>query len=296
MMPAVPPPETPTPRDDCPNCGHVWGAGRLNYCPSCGQETELRPPTVGEFLQQFAGSYIATEGALWRTLKLLLLKPGKLTREYLDGRRRRYLLPLRLYLTISVIVLLLFRLSTTVNAGVGPEVATTGMPKSIEFEIGLGSAGLNDGVFYCKGLPPWLCQRLQRRYDIEPRQLVREITHIGDRFVANLGATMFVLLPTYALWLGLAYRNRRLRYTEHLVFALHVHAFWFLMLGATLPGFEWVSMLAMLAVPVYSLLALRQVYGGRWWPLLLRAGAISALYGVSLGLAFAATAMVLIVF
>ena len=39
---------------------------------------------------------------------------------------------------------------------------------------------------------------------------------------------MFMLLPGFALWMKLAYWNRNLRHTEHLVFALHVHAFWFL--------------------------------------------------------------------
>ena len=56
---------------------------------------------AGEFLHEFVGHYVALEGTLWRTLGLLLRHPGRLTREYLDGRRRRYVLPLRLYLTAS---------------------------------------------------------------------------------------------------------------------------------------------------------------------------------------------------
>ena len=65
---------------------------------------------------------------------------------------------------------------------------------------------------------------------------MREVEQLGQRFVANLGGAMFVLLPGYALWLQLVYRNRRLRYTEHLVFALHVHAFWFTMLALSFAG------------------------------------------------------------
>mgnify|MGYP001057476860 CR=1 FL=1 len=80
---------------------------RPRFCPVCGQETNLRPPRLGEFLQQFGGAYFATEGALWRTLKLLLFKPGELTRQYLAGRRKHYVLPLRLYLTISLAISLL---------------------------------------------------------------------------------------------------------------------------------------------------------------------------------------------
>jgi hypothetical protein len=49
----------------------------------------MRPPTlISEFMQQFGGAYFSTEGALWRTLKLLLLKPGELTVQYLAGRRK----------------------------------------------------------------------------------------------------------------------------------------------------------------------------------------------------------------
>jgi len=44
--------------------------------PDCGQESHVRPPRIGEFLQQFGGAYLATEGALWRTLKLLLFRPA----------------------------------------------------------------------------------------------------------------------------------------------------------------------------------------------------------------------------
>ncbi len=53
----------------------------------------MRPPTLVEFAQQFGGAYLATEGALWRTLRLLLTRPGELTRRYLAGQRKHYVLP-----------------------------------------------------------------------------------------------------------------------------------------------------------------------------------------------------------
>ena len=102
---------------------------------------------------------------------------------------------------------------------------------------------------------------------------------------------MFVLLPGFALWLKLAYLNRRLRYTEHLVFALHVHAFWFLALMFTLPGLGPLTALALLTVPVYTLMAMKRVYGGRLGPRLLRAVLVSALYGTTLVLALAGVAV-----
>jgi hypothetical protein len=282
---------TPASPDACLNCGEGFGTPRPRYCPACGQETNLKPPTLREFAQQFGGSYIAVEGALWRTLGLLLFRPGEITREYLAGRRRRYVLPLRLYLTISLVVLLLVRTLAAVDIKFDDADLAAQRPQDLTIDLGWGRAGLKDGAFYCDSLPAWLCKRVQRRIDIDPKAIAREVTAFGERFVANLGGAMFLLVPAFALWLKLAYLNRRLRYTEHLVFALHVHAFWFLMLGLLLARLPWVSSTAALAIPLYTLLAMRRVYGGRWWPRLLRAGAISLLYGTTLGFALASVAL-----
>ena len=277
----------PTP---CLNCGHELAAPRPNFCPACGQETDVRPPTLGAFLQQFGGAYLSTEGALWRSLKLLLLQPGELTRQYLAGRRRHYVLPLRLYLTISVVTLLLVRVLGGVDVdletvkGYDPKAASA-------ITIAKGRAGMKNGEFYCSDLPPWLCRQLKAHVDLDAPAFQRQIERFSERFVTNLGAAMFVLLPSFALWLTLAYHNRRMRYTEHLVFALHVHAFWFIALAFALPESAWLSAIAVTAMPVYAMLALKRVYGGRLWPRLLRAAVVSALYALTLGLAMLGLAL-----
>lgn len=253
----------------------------------------MQPPTLREFAQQFGGAYFSTEGAMWRTLKLLLLKPGELTRLYLAGRRRSYVLPLRLYLTMSVFLLLLVR---AMGAAGTVQVKVDGLDAKDHAAfrnfvvLGLGDddrgIGVKDGVFYCNTVPQWMCKRVQRRISSDPQALAGELDAFKDRFLGNLGGAMFLLLPSFALWLKLVYLNRRLRYTEHLVFALHLHAFWFLALALVVTD-SWVAPFGVLAVPVYALLAMRRVYGGRWWPRLLRAGLVSLLYGIVLGVALA---------
>jgi len=275
----------------CLNCNEPFGAQRPRYCPACGQESNLKPPTLREFAQQFGGSYLAIEGALWRSLKLLLLRPGELTREYLLGRRRRYVLPLRLYLTISVIVLLGLRLMGSVELRAIDDPGHPVANEPITLSMFGGRAGSKDGAFYCERLPQWLCARLKKRLDVDPQSLVNEIAAFGQRFLSNIGAAMFLAVPAFAAGLKLLYLGRAMRYTEHLVFALHLHAFWFLMLGLSLPGLSVLSALAFLAVPVYSVLALRRVYRGRWWLLLLRSAALAAGYVVVLGIALGALAV-----
>ena len=251
----------------------------------------MRAPRLGEFAQQFGGAYLSTEGALWRTLRLLLTKPGELTRQYLAGRRKHYVLPMRLYLTVSVMILLIMRTTAALQVKVDAGDIPKERPRHIVINLGFGKAGLNDGVFFCNKLPEWLCHRVQQRLAIEPAQFQQEVVAVGDRFIANLGTAMFLLLPSYALWFKLVYWGRRLRYTEHLVFALHIHAFWFLMVGLMMTNQAWLAGPAALAVPVYTLLAMRRVYGGRWWPRLARAVLVTTLYGLVMGVALTVLAL-----
>jgi Protein of unknown function (DUF3667) len=265
------------------------------FCAACGQETTVKPPTLGEFVQQFGGAYLSTEGALWRTLKLLLLKPGELTRLYLAGRRKHYLLPLRLYLTISVLMLLALRISGALQVEINapPAEAASGKKPDVSiltFDDGTG-LGVRNGVFYCDNFPAWLCKRAQRRLDIEPKAVADALDQFKDRYVGNLGAAMFLLLPSFALWLKLVYLNRRLRYTEHLVFALHLHAFWFLAFGLIFTGVNALAVAGSLAVPWYTLAAMRRVYGGRRWARWLRAALVALLYLIVLGVAMVAVAL-----
>jgi hypothetical protein len=92
----------------CRNCALAPGA----FCPSCGQETDTRLPTVRQFMHDATGRLIALDGRLWRTLFALIFKPGFLTREYFDGRRRRYVRPTRLFLVTSLILFGVLRLTT----------------------------------------------------------------------------------------------------------------------------------------------------------------------------------------
>jgi Protein of unknown function (DUF3667) len=264
----------------CPNCEAPLPEPAPKFCPHCGQETRVRAPALGEFLQQFGGAYLSTEGALWRTLRLLLLRPGELTVQYLRGRRKHYVLPLRLYLTLSVVVLLALRVASSEAIEEGRAIQVNTSTSQVML-ISLGpniQTGLKGGRFICEGFPAWVCRRMERRFQIEPAQMQREAAEMAKRLIGNLGVSMFVLLPFFAAALKVTYWNRRLRYTEHLVFALHVHAFWFLVFGLTLLPLPDFTDLLWLTIPVYTLWAMKRVYGGRWWPRLGRAALITLAY------------------
>jgi hypothetical protein len=239
----------------CRNCGGPAGGA---YCPSCGQETALHPPTAREFLHEFIGHYVALEGKLWRTLKALVF-PGRLTNEYFAGRRRQYVLPLRLYLTASVVFFL---------------VAKVLMPSSTaDLRYTAYSASANAGnatlTYTCKpGIP--LCDLLNahargRFGEVPKAQFVR---YIQERLVAYAPYAMFFLLPVFALLTRAAYWNRPRNYGEHLVFAFHVHTFVFLV-AALVAAFQSFYLVTVPAA-VYVGAALGKVFGGRTLPSTLR--------------------------
>ena len=93
----------------CANCGTP---APDNYCPACGQNTRERLPTFRQFMREATGRYIAYDGKFWKTLAALLFRPGFLTREYLAGRRRRYIGPARLFLVSSLLLFATLKFAT----------------------------------------------------------------------------------------------------------------------------------------------------------------------------------------
>ncbi|AVR99020.1 hypothetical protein C9I28_03230 [Pseudoduganella armeniaca] len=87
----------------------LWHSRHRKYCHECAEPAHAHPPSAGEFIHEFIGHYVALEGKLWRTVKLLVARPGELTRQYLSGRRVPYLEPLRLYLTLSLVFFALIK-------------------------------------------------------------------------------------------------------------------------------------------------------------------------------------------
>ncbi|MFU8894824.1 MAG: DUF4286 family protein, partial [Gammaproteobacteria bacterium] len=71
----------------CPNCNELlWG----QYCASCGQRARVRMITFWELLKDAGDLLASLDSRIWRTLGLLLFRPGRLTLDYLQGKRAGY--------------------------------------------------------------------------------------------------------------------------------------------------------------------------------------------------------------
>lgn len=78
----------------CPDCG---AEAKGKFCTDCGQEIHVHR-TLWHLGHELLHGVMHFDGRFWRTLPLLLVNPGKITREWCEGRRTRYVSPLAMFL------------------------------------------------------------------------------------------------------------------------------------------------------------------------------------------------------
>jgi hypothetical protein len=105
----------------CLNCGTALQGP---HCHACGQRAHVHR-TLGAFFHDLLHGVLHFEGKTWRTLPLLAWKPGQLTREYIDGRRARYVSPIALFLFVVFLSFALF----SMLGGLDPDQSDLSAPK-----------------------------------------------------------------------------------------------------------------------------------------------------------------------
>jgi hypothetical protein len=260
----------PAPDARCLNCGtRLIGA----YCAACGQKAQDPDPTFGDLVGEAWDAFVSVDGRFVTSVRLLLRRPGVLTRRYLMGHRARFVPPLRLYLVCSVAYFLVSAVdppthtsgartqlranSDSLNIAtrrkdslvqarrVAHESTSRALLAGHGFPVPPGpldsaSRAIADSLRAQReaarfsAAPAWLRQRYERSF----RRVISEQHNFTPEIGAQIPRLMFVLVPVFALLLAFAYRSRRRRYPVHLVTALHLHAFAFVAL-ALLAAWEW---------------------------------------------------------
>jgi hypothetical protein len=267
------------------------------FCPRCGQRAIPPYPTVRELANDAFHEVSGWDGRFAMTLRTLFRWPGELTREFLAGRRRRYISPIRLYLVASVVYFLAAAASP--NTSANPALVDLG---GVRIGVFTPSTRTGDAATAARGVQgarsgqltaderraalesieeaPLLVQPILRRAVDSPEGLQGGILRAMPRM-------LIALLPIFAGILALFYRGRH--YPEHLYFAIHLHAFIFLALAfsqlAQITG--WTPLVRVVAVvvvvwiPVYAIKSLRRVYGGSLSMTVAKGVGIATLYAVA---------------
>ena len=253
-------PDLPPPHDErlCPNCSAALNGP---YCSSCGQrQVDLDQP-FRELAAEAMESFLSFDARILRTLGPLVIRPGRLTVEFLAGRRARYVHPFKLYFAFSVMLFLALALSaySVVRVGGGEDEVVTG------FRVDLGNEEENgDDSAADESKEPSL---LERVFGPVAELAESDPDRLNQIFTDRLAKSIILLVPVFAALLRVLYRRRS--YVAHLVFSLHLHSFAFLALlvglvidlalralGGEGPG----NGVSVLVIAVYSFLGLRRVY------------------------------------
>lgn len=318
----------------CPNCGYSFD-GIDNYCPNCGQENHSHHAPFKHIFIELIESLTHFDTKFLTSLKTLLFKPGLLTKDYNEDKRARYVPPVRLYVFVSFVFFFLLSLlsksdeghplrlpratsqstseisvdshdtleDSVVSRSRGPRVFVTGKEELQDSMVtALGSrtdvtTSTVDSMIKARMPDAGWIEKLFMRQNIrtELGLITREaITHA---FLKNIGITVFILMPIFALILKLLYIRRKRFYIEHLIFSVHYHAFVFIILILAyllykITDSDLLSVLLSLATPVYCTLALKRVYQNSWAKTILKSMLLTLTYGFCISIAMLITFIV----
>ena len=269
----------------CANCRALLTG---EFCHQCGQEANIGLRNALRMFGEGVAETFEWDSRVRRTLGPLLFRPAYLSTEWVEGRRARYVRPVRLYLFVSVIFFIVFSVVTdfdtealrdglsvdvsTEEAAAAADAAAAEAPKRRDWIEDMQI----DLPFFDDADKEEFKDRLERLAD-NPDLLVDQARSLAPQM-------MFVLLPLFALILKLLYLFARRYYAEHLVLALHTHSFLFIsfitlvaldgirgwaaeQVAASWVGIPagWLTAALWVWIPVYLFLAQRRFYRQGWF-------------------------------
>lgn len=262
----------------CPNC-----ATPLNgpYCHECGQLGEQFNRSLLPLIWEAFESFFHADGRLLHTMPLLVWKPARLTRDYIEGRRAAQVPPLRMFLVVMLIFFFVGTLdgkSNVIHINT-PESASADPAVSQQVKDTLAKYKTNEKD---SAAAQWFKPRL-----LYATTHPREYTMVFEEWTHRIAILM---LPVAAAILSLVFILRRRFYVfDHLIFAMHSLSFMGLLasiatLFALLPVIGGLGLLLALVAPVHLFVHMRGVYGTGIFGTLWRMLALFLLSAIALGM------------
>ncbi len=275
---------------DCLNCGAEVADV---YCPKCGQPNRSPVLTIKDLIGDFVHMFTHFDGKFFETAKLLITRPGYLSKAYLEGKRSAYLPPVQMYVFTSAIFFYLFYAffvklpdqNELVKLD-GQSANETPSTLNISFSDDSTLSRFSDVKSYEKyqdSLPE------EKRDGWMEGYLNKQSLKIDERFQKDQSGTVFsfiddfihsfpklliISLPFMALIMQLLYfRRKEISFVGHLVFVIHLYVFSFLAtalnmvlksIGDIKPlGFvHWIAMAVLVWIFYYGYKAMKNFYGG----------------------------------
>ena len=222
----------------CANCQTELSPSD-NYCPNCGQKVQDLRIGFWQLTIEFLSNNFNFDTRLGRSAVALVTSPGKLTKEFNEGKRANYVKPLQMYFFVSFVFFLM--------AGLLDQEASTDadLPSSIRFTMDGEQKDLLE-ITRTDSLGEEAAEEMlvNQIFDNDSlndfsrkaaSQLVKMTTPEGrndlmDTLYSNVSIAMFVLMPWFGAILWLMVRKQNPFYIDSLIFSIHFHTVAFLLL------------------------------------------------------------------
>lgn len=166
-----------TQETNCLNCG----APLLGeYCHVCGQHAHVHR-TLSAFFHDLLHGVLHLDGKIWRTLPLLVWRPGELTRRYVDGERVKFVSPLVLFLFSVFVMFAVFSATGSSLIGADEEAMVA---KSHRLDEAITRLERDRRSFEARGLPTAAMDDLLADARAE-REVVRAISGGDERLIGG---------------------------------------------------------------------------------------------------------------
>ena len=261
---------------ECKNCGDSLEEGQ-KYCAACGQKVEGKV-TIASIFKNSIANYLSFDSKLLKTLPIFVFRPGKIAREFCEGKRISYLHPGQLYIFFSVLFFFVFSLQSKNWEAMNFENAKLELTQALDsvevnktdtlvlfqndqaHQVPLDSITKDEWSMRLKIIHTIdslidlgktnEAIILHFKNDYDPISLF-----IFNRFLnmyrangngvlttifSQIPLAIFLSLPFYTLLLWLSHFRRRKGFSEHLILTLYLFGFIFLLLNILLL-IEWIT-------------------------------------------------------
>ena len=305
----------------CKNCDTEFTG---KYCPECRQSVRELEKPIWSLMRDIISLIGSFDVRLFKTLVAICFKPGEISLDYLEGKRMKYLPPIKFYATVSFIFFLLLGFLTSnslervnqqrkdkkekakIISGDTTLIQKDTLHLSESIEINL--AMKRDTSNYSKdsvsvGSEDLTLGKDEQTFDDYVEKKAKEIKEKPQQFVVEsfntLSWVMFFLLPIYALLLRIFFWRAKKYYISHLIFAVNQHAFAYIIfsilviINLILPHKNsFFEFLLLISMPIYFIVGAKHFYKRRWFGTIVRKLFIFLFYfilqviGITAALAF----------